>query len=353
LAERLAHAHGLRLVEDWPMPLLGVNCFVMEVPADRSVDRTAEELAQDPGVGWSQPLHLYHTQGAAPQVGKGGAGKGVSSKDPLFAAQPAARAWRLADLHKVATGRGVTVAVIDSQVETTHPDLAGQIAVSENFAATPARGGEQHGTAVAGVIAAKADNGQGVVGVAPGARLMALRACWERGDGSGATVCDSISLAKALSFGVERRAQVINLSLSGPPDILLGRLIDVGLERGITIVAAYDPRAPHGGFPASHPGVISVADESMAAPRAGVYVAPGRDVPTSKPGGRWSLVNGSSYAAAHVSGLAALVRERTRRGRIMLVSTAAGGGGVEACATLLRTPPACDCVCAPSREARR
>src|SRR5205085_1842712 len=133
---------------------------------------------------------------------------------------------------------------------------------------------------VAGVIAARADNGVGIVGVAPGARLMALRACWQTAPDAQLTVCDTLSLARALVFAIDHRAQVLNLSLSGPPTPLLGKLIDVAMERGGVVVGAYDEALPAGGFPASHPGVIAVSDGPAP---AGVYLAPGRDVPTTEP----------------------------------------------------------------------
>src|SRR5215471_4941281 len=90
--------------------------------------------------------------------------------DPLFQAQPAAKVWRLADLHAVSTGRGVKVAVVDSRVDAQHPDLLGQVQVARDF--LPDRPGEPetHGTEVAAVIAALADNRAGIVGVAPRAR---------------------------------------------------------------------------------------------------------------------------------------------------------------------------------------
>jgi subtilisin family serine protease len=234
-------------------------------------------------------------------------------------------------------------------VERDHPDLLGQITVSADFVPNHAAVAEDHGTGVAGVIAARADNGVGIVGVAPGARLMALRACWqERGaDDTTETVCDSLSLAQALEFAVEHRAQVINLSLGGPSDPLLDRLLDVAVARGETVVAAFDRRLPAGGFPASHRGVIAVADQPVTPPRPGVYMAPGRDVPTTQPGGRWFLVSGSSYAAAHVSGLVALVREHARASRpVALVLANAALGTIDSCATLLRVVGPCDCACA-------
>ena len=315
------------------MPLIGVDCYVMRVPDGQSVERTIEQVARHRMVAWSQPLNSYETL-AGPAV----------RPDPLFAAQPAASAWHLADLHDVATGRGITVAVIDSKIETGHPDLSGQFVSIRDFLADRPGAAEEHGTGIAGVIGAKADNGVGMVGIAPAARLMALRACFERKRGSGAaSTCDSLTLAKALHFAVERGADVINMSLSGPPDPLLASLIEVGLERNIAVVTAFSPTRPGGGFPASMPGVISVAEESLRSVPERVYLAPGQDIPTTQPGGRWYLVNGSSYAAAHVAGLLALIRERRgTAGRIVRSPS----GAVDACATLVAVSRDCNCSCA-------
>jgi len=336
IASRLARENGLTLVDDWPMPLVGVDCFIMTVAAGRSPTEVAQRLSRDPAVAWSEPMSVYHAQGGAP-----------AAEGRLFRAQPAAREWRLADLHEIATGHDVLVAVIDSMIEETHPDLLGQVRISEDFVPEHPVKAEQHGTGVAGIIAAK---GVGIVGVAPRARLMALRACWQTGPptSQATTICDSLSLAKALHFAIEHNAQVINLSLSGPPDPLLGRLLDVAVARGAIVVGAYDRAAPDGGFPASHAGVVAVADEALDAPPTGIYSAPGRDVPTTQPGGRWFLVNGSSYAAAHVSGLFAVLRERAphSRGSSALVLARSGGGAIDTCATLLRASGACDCACA-------
>jgi subtilisin family serine protease len=341
LAARIAHAYGLDQVTDWPMPLIGLECIVLRIPDGRSSADVAARLSKDPAIEWSQPMALYRGQGAAP----------AGHNDPLFRAQPAAGEWRLSDLHEIATGRNVRVAVIDSAIDGRHPDLAGQVSVSADFVRGRPSAPEQHGTAVAGVIAAIADNNLGMVGVAPRARLMALRACWQSASsqpGGSATVCDTLSLAQALYFAITHGAQVINLSLSGPSDRLLGKLLDSARERGATVVCAYDRKLPGGGFPASHPGVLAVAEEGSGEDRPGLYLAPGRDIPTTGPGGRWFLANGSSYAAAHVTGLVALLRERNARGEPMasLIATRAGGGRIDACATMVRAAGACDCACA-------
>jgi subtilisin family serine protease len=119
----------------------------------------------------------------------------------------------------------------------------------------------------------------------------------------------------------------------------------------VVVVAAFDPDLPHGGFPASHPGVIAVADETWGAPPTGVYSAPGSGVPTTIPGGHWALVNGSSFAAAHVSGLFALMRERQRTSATPVRLAAAPSGGViDACATLLGSAQVCERARAQIRE---
>jgi subtilase family protein len=334
LAQSVARKNDLIEVDGWPMPLLGVDCYVMRVPDGTSVDAAVARVSRDPRVAWSEPMQLYQTKGGT-----------RSRADPLYPIEPAARGWRLADLHKVATGRGVSVAVIDSKVQVNHPDLAGHFIADVNFLGGTSPAAEQHGTAVAGIIGAQDDNGIGIAGIAPDARMMALRACWQTTGKSSTppTLCDSLSLARALQFAIDHKAEVINLSLSGPPALLLSKLIGIAQSRHATVIAAFDPSLPEGGFPASLPGVIAVADQSLQNVPANVYGAPGRDVPTTQPGGKWYLVNGTSYSVAHVSGLAALVRERHIPGPLRLVRTASGS--VDACATLVGTTRACDCDC--------
>jgi hypothetical protein len=329
LARSIARQYGLTLVDDWPMPMVGVDCFIMAVPAGRTTTETIALVSRDSRVAWSQPVQLYAAQGA-----------GLQHNDPLYLAQPAARLWQLAALHRISTGRGVKVAVIDSGIDASHPDLAGQVEVNRNFVAGRPLVPEAHGTGVAGIIAARADNHQGLAGVAPGARLLGLRACWQDPK---RTVCDSFSLAKALYTAIQDKAEIINMSLSGPDDRLLRELIGIANARGEVVVAAFDAARADGGFPASVPGVIPVSDAALARPRGRVYIAPGRDIPTTEPGGRWFLVNGTSYAAAHVSGLIALTRERRPGLAVQLVT--ARGGMVDACATLARARPRCECDC--------
>jgi len=209
---------------------------------------------------------------------------------------------------------------------------------------------EVHGTAVAGIIAAQADNHVGIVGVAPLARLLALRACWQVAPSD--TRCSSLTLALALSAALEHHAQIVNLSLGGPPDRLVQRLIEAAQSRGITVVAARDDAVPGGGFPASLPGVIAVGSAAAGGIAHDGVTAPGTDVLSTLPGSRWGIVSGSSYAAAHVSGLVALLIEARSRAGPLRVRAPLGpdlvtrrDGSIDACATLERARLACVCDC--------
>ncbi len=322
---RLAAAHGLTVVTLWAMPSLGMDCVVLALPPGADIDASIAALQTHAEVAWAQPMNEFHAQGHL---------------DPLYSLQPVAAQWHLDDLHAVATGRHVHVAIIDSGVDDTHPDLAQAVQARANFVDDRAWVAEVHGTAVAGLVAARADNGIGIVGVAPEAQLYALRACWEVS--ASQTLCNSLSLAKALSFAIDHKADVINMSLSGPTDLLLGRLIDVALSHRQQVVAAVDARAAGGGFPAGHPGVIAVADAQAEAPQgglAGAWSAPARDLPTTVPGGGWRMVSGTSFAAGEVSGLLAVmdqaqVESDSRAPALRLVRLP--GGGIDACASLLQ-----------------
>jgi subtilisin family serine protease len=327
VARKIARDHRLTLVENWPMQIVGVDCVIMAVSDGRSAEAAAAEVAKERRVAWSQPVNAYEALGSSP----------ANYNDRLSAAQPAVALWHLSSLHHFSTGRGQVIAIVDSRIDTTHPDFAGQTINIQNFVPGNLALAERHGTGVAGIIAARANNSLGIAGVAPDAHILGLRACWERTAG-GATVCDTLTLAKAMTFALEHNADVVNLSLTGPPDRLLAALITIGIARGVTIVAAVDQSHPGKSFPSSVVGVIAVGDERLSPREPSVYIAPGKDIPTTEPEGKWSLVNGSSYATAHVSGLAALLRQLSRHAGAGLAAANAMGpvGVIDACAAVAR-----------------
>jgi len=347
IADDLAHEYRLKLVTSWPMPALGVDCFVMMAPANEAVADITQRIALDPRVESVEPMQRFEV---------------LAHNDPLYPLQPAGVAWRLSDVHRVTTGRNVRIAEVDTGVELDHPDLSGQIALSRNFVDGNPYTAEAHGTAVAGIMVARADDGIGIAGVAPGARLLALRACWQPREAQRAAACNSFTLAKALQFALEQNVRIINLSLGGPQDRLLARLLDVALARGIAVVTAIDPSAPDGGFPASHPGVFAVASEAEPAGAPNAFLAPGRDIPTSTPHHAWTFVSGSSYAAAHVAGVIALLLEIAPNRNAWQLRDALASPKiadvarehrhqVDACAAVARTAGACACSCTASHDA--
>jgi len=301
----LASDYGLKEVSEWPIEVLGVHCVVFEVPPAGSPAEVLRRLRDDGRVESAQPMQLFETR----------SGEAAGLDDPYLGLQHGMEATQVTEAHRWAQGTGVRVALVDTGVDLAHPDLAGHATLARDFVddGPPERWSETHGTTVAGVIASAAGNGLGIVGVAPRVELMALRACWSGESGSPA-VCNSFTLAKALAFAVERRAQVINLSLAGPPDPLLGRLVHAALERGAVVVAARDER-PERSFPCDVPGVLAVRSPGPVTIRAAGsarpdLAAPSVDVLTTIPGGAFDFVSGSSLAAAHVSGIVALLLER-------------------------------------------
>lgn len=119
-----------------------------------------------------------------------------------------------------------------------------------------------------------------------------------------------MTLAKAIAAAIEARIDIVNLSLTGPADPLLTRLVDVGLRRGVVFVGATPPKTEGGTFPTSIPGVIGVDAAGAKASADSVLFAPGSEVLTLVPDGRYDFLSGSSLAAASVSGGIALLLAR-------------------------------------------
>lgn len=299
--QAVARRHQLREAAAWPIPMLGVQCVVFEIAPGATREAVLAALAQDAQVRLAQPLQEFTPLAAEAQA--------LRYDDPYLPLQRGFLAMGIPQAHRESTGRGVHVAVIDTGAQLDHPDLRPNAIQLENLAdSRPAASlAERHGTEVLGLIAATGNNGRGIVGVAPDARVSLYRACWY--DPAGRTArCNSFTLAKALVAVLASDARVINLSLGGPDDPLLTQLLQQLLRQGRSVVAALPADGQRRGFPSAVPGVVAVAAEGQALPPGTQAVqAPGRDVLTLQPGGSYDFTSGSSMAAAQVSGLVALL----------------------------------------------
>ncbi|HZP13775.1 MAG TPA: S8 family serine peptidase [Nevskiaceae bacterium] len=334
----LMRAYDLREVAAWPIVPLSLHCAVLEVAPRASRDEVIQRLTHDPRVRVAQPLQTFSTlSDAAPTHGY---------NDPYVSLQRGFAAIQAQAAQQWSRGEGVRVAIVDTGLDTAHPDLKGRVRVQRNFVDADAQrfGADRHGTAVAGVIAAVANNREGIVGVAPEAELLAFKACWQPDPRADAAQCNSFTLAQAISAAIESTAQIVNLSLAGPADPLLTALVMRGLEQGMIFVGAVPRDGSTLGFPAGIPGVIAVDAAGALRDAEGVLRAPGREILTLTPGGHYDFASGSSLAAAHVSGtVALLLRESPHLSAVAMrdllrrssLPDASGQATVNACAALL------------------
>jgi subtilisin family serine protease len=252
----------------------------------------------------AQPNYRF----ALAQHGNAANAPNAASADTM---QYAIERLNLPQAHRLATGERVLIAVIDSGVDTAHPEIAGQVAGSFDALGSPAPPHE-HGTAMASAIIAHA----ALKGGAPAARILAIRAFGATGSSAEAT---TLSLLRAIDWAVARGAQVINLSFTGPTDPEVARGLATAAKKGIVLVAAAGNAGPKAAplFPASDANVIAVTatdaeDKLFTLANRGKHIAvaaPGVDILAAAPGGRYQFSSGTSIAAAHVSAIAALLLE--------------------------------------------
>jgi hypothetical protein len=317
----LARDYGLREVREWPIVPLKIQCLVFAVPPAVDREELLRRLSADERVKLAQPLQLFSAlgdgdvgarQATSPEDLHPAPVQGSPYNDPYFGLQHGFNEIDAAAAQQWSRGEGISVAIIDTGVATTHPDLEGRVVLARNYIDDDMKTfqTDRHGTEVAGIIAADANNGLGIVGVAPSVKLQVFKACQPTAPGAIDAVCNSFTLARALGAAIDARAQIVNLSLGGPADPLLTQLVSYGLQRGIIFVGAVPQSGRLDGFPLDVPGVIAVDVAGRTETTPGVLHAPGRDIVSTAPGGSYDFVTGSSFATAHVTGAIALLRAR-------------------------------------------
>ncbi len=298
-AHDVAAEFNLEEIEGWPLKSLAAYCYVFEV-GDGNVSDVIARLANDPRVEDAQPLNTFVTQSTV-----------AATYDDTYAGmQHSLNALELATAHQVSRGKNVRVAIVDSDVDAQHEDFGRDLRRSRFVDLSSHESDRRHGTAVASVIGARANNARGMVGIAPDAKLEIAEACWHDRRSERA-ICDSFSLAKALDAMIDKPPDVINLSLAGPEDDLLRKILRRLIAAGSVVVAAApNAGAPGGRFPASMAGVIAAAqtDAAKDGPTDDRVFAPGDGILVALPSNEYGFESGSSLAAAHVSGVVALLR---------------------------------------------
>jgi len=331
----------------------------------------ARRLRRMPGVRWVEPNRRFHASSVR------------APTDPLFTRQWALRSARVAPAWTTATGGDVTVAVVDSGIDFSNPDLAGNVwtnpdEVAGNGVDDDANGfvddmhgvdtvghdgdpsdGLGHGTAVASLIGARGNNGFGISGVAWRVRLMPVKVLHDSGWGT------TVTLITGLQYALANGARIVNVSLNGSEQSqALDEAIRQAEAHGALVVTSAGNdganRDQVASYPASiaSPAVLTVASSTRggalgsesAYGTAVDIAAPGDGVTTSGLGGAFTTQSGTSFAAAHVSGAAALlaaarprataaqlrnalVRSARRDGRI---DSWIGGGRLDVAAALER-----------------
>jgi hypothetical protein len=312
VSEAVTRDYRLNLVTDWPITELDLVCAVLTIPDDRSVEEVIALLEKDERLQLVQKMQSFEA---------------MSGKDPYYPLQAKQYSMDLEKLHQVTTGKNVSIAVIDTGVDLQHVELAGQFAFSKNFAEDYSTdfSGDRHGTAIAGIIAAKSHNNEGMVGIAPDAKLLALKACWQVAAGNIESTCNTLTLALALNKAMMEKVSIINMSLAGPEDKIIGLLLNKAIENGTLVVAADAVKPEEDRFPASLAGVLAVSSMSLiqsdgTQPLAtmeksppepdAMIAAPGISILGTAPGNNYDFFSGNSFAAAHVSGFAALLMQQ-------------------------------------------
>ena len=299
-ADELARRHRLERISSQNFPLLGSTIGLFRIVDRRPVELVSREVAVEAGVRSVQLNFRYLLQDQKAALTEG---------DP---AQYANAKLRLPQAHTLAQGANVTIAVIDSGIDAKHPELVN--AVADSFDALGSKEGPHvHGTGIAGAIVAHAR----LMGSAPQARILGIRAFGAAPNGAQST---SFVILKALNYAAEHGAQIINMSFAGPKDPLIERGIAATAARGILMVAASGNAGAKSPplYPAANANVIAVSatdaqDKLFTASNRGGHIAisaPGVDIFLPAPDEKYQITSGTSFSAAYISGLAALMLER-------------------------------------------
>ena len=285
----IAARHAMTRVETTGLRLTGRTLHRWRIDGGTSVADMIRNVCTDPSdrlVAGAQPNYLY----ALAQ----------DQEEPVNSLQYVPEKLKLLDAHRLARGDKVLVAIIDSEVDASHPDLAGAVAASFESAAVDERP-HSHGTGMAGAIAAH----RTMLGTAPRVGLLTVRAFSSTANNAQGT---TFNILKGLDWAADEGARVVNMSFAGPSDPLLRDALLKANKKGMVLIAAAGNAGPNSPpeFPGAYPSVIAVTatdsrDVLYPGANRGNYIAvaaPGVDVLVPAPDSTYQLTTGTSVAAA-------------------------------------------------------
>ena len=301
--DALIRRHRLTRLQSWNVALTGTSFHRLQISDGRSVSDVIREIDRAGGVGLAQPNYRFTLQQAPPA-------RGSSSSQYSLAK------LHVSEAHRLATGGAVPVAIIDNGIDALHPELAGAIAGHFDAVERP-EAPSNHGTGMAGAIVAHAR----LTGVAPGARILAVRAF---AAAVGSEEATTASIVRGIDWAIAQGARVINMSFAGPRDPEIASALEAAAKRGIVLVAAAGNAGPKSAplFPVADPndgygrGRQSVRPFQSRAPHRG-----------RRSGGRRYRAGARRHLSVHnrhISG--SRLRERDRRTAHRTQSSAQGAG---------------------------
>jgi subtilisin family serine protease len=296
--DALARRHRLLRLDSQSFPLIGSTIALFRIDDRRSPQAVIRAFGTEVRSAQLNFRYLLQDDKPAP-----------AAAAPL---QYALAKLRLPEAHALSRGRNVTVAVIDSGIDAGHPELAGALAGSFDALASK-EGPHVHGTGIAGIIVSHAQ----LTGSAPAAKILAIRAF---GVAPGRGESTSWVILKGIDYAASHGARIVNMSFAGPNDPLIARGIAALADRNIVMVAASGNAGAKSPplYPAANPSVIAVgatdsADRLFPPSNRGHHIsvtAPGAEILLAAPDGKYRTDSGTSFSAAFVSGLVALMLER-------------------------------------------
>jgi subtilisin family serine protease len=296
--DAIARRHRLTRLELRDFATTRRRIVRLRIDDGRTVATVIRSLQVEPRILAAQANHLYSLEQA----------KDAAEGPPQYAIGK----LRLTEAHALAKGNSVRVAVIDTTIDQKHPDLAGAVVASFDAIGALEKP-HPHGTGIAGVIAA---HGR-LMGAAPSVQILAASAfSSQRSNGS------SMNILKGLDWAGSSNANVVNMSFAGPADTELHTMLAELRRKGIVLIAAAGNAGPNSRplYPAAEPDVIAVTatdadDKLFGQANRGTHIAvaaPGVAILSVAPNEGYQMQTGTSFAAAQVSGIAALLIERNR-----------------------------------------